>query len=221
VEFGGDVEFRTEMPDTEGPAVAHLLLTHGASQPMTSRFFATLVPMLLARGVAVTRFEFAYMRQIRVSGKRRPPPKIVTMFPELREAVNAIRTQIGPKPKLLVGGKSMGGRIASMMSDEFFQAGQIAGVVCLGYPFHPPRRPESLRTAHLEGLRCPALIVQGERDPFGTRQDVAGYALSPSIAVSWIGDGDHDFGPRGSSGFTRKGNHAEAADAIAGFAAQV
>jgi len=215
------VEFRTEMPDADRQAAAHLLLTHGASQPMTSRFFATLVPMLLARGVAVTRFEFAYMRQIRVSGKRRPPPKIVTMFPEFREAVNAVRTHIGPKPKLLVGGKSMGGRIASMMADEFFEAGLIAGVVCLGYPFHPPRRRESLRTSHLEGLRCPGLIVQGERDPFGTREDVAAYALSPSIALRWVGDGDHDFGPRGSSGFTRKGNLAEAADAIAEFAAEV
>lgn len=214
-------EFLTEMPDSGKAPLVHLLLTHGASQPMTSRFFVTLVPMLLARGIAVTRFEFAYMRQIRVTGKRRPPPKIGMMFPELREAVDLIRADIGPRAKLLIGGKSMGGRIASVMADEFFGAGQISGVVCLGYPFHPPKKPESLRTEHLQRLRCPALIVQGERDPFGTKEDVAGYALSPSIELSWVGDGDHDFGPRGKSGFTRKGNLEGAAVAIAEFAAKL
>lgn len=197
---------------------AHILLTHGASQPMTSRFFETLVPMLLEQGLSVSCFEFAYMRQIRQTGKRRPPPKIETMFPELREAIEAIREDVAAGTKLLIGGKSMGGRIASMMADELFEAKLISGVVCLGYPFHPPKKPERLRTAHLAGLQCPALIVQGERDPFGTREDVAQYDLSSAIELSWIGDGDHDFAPRGGSGFTRKGNIERAAEAIVHFA---
>jgi len=66
-------------------------------------------------------------------------------------------------------------------------------------------------------MECPALIVQGERDPFGNREDVSRYALSTNISIRWIGDGDHDLGPRGGSGFTRKGNLADAADAVAAF----
>lgn len=84
--------------------------------------------------------------------------------------------------------------------------GAIAGLVCLGYPFHAPATPEKLRIAHLETLTAPALIVQGTRDPFGTQSEVEALRLSPSIAFQWIGDGDHDFGPRGASGFTRSGN---------------
>ena len=90
--------------------------------------------------------------------------------------------------------------------------------MCLGYPFHPPKKPDQLRTAHLEQLACPALIVQGERDPFGTRAEVEAMRLSPAIRLHWAGDGDHDLGPRGASGFTRKGNLAAAADAMAEFA---
>ncbi|MBU2580420.1 MAG: dienelactone hydrolase family protein [Alphaproteobacteria bacterium] len=211
----------TEEADAKNEPVAHLILTHGASQPMTSRFFETLVPMLLSRGISVSRFEFAYMRQIRETGKRRPPPKIETMFPELVEAVDEIRARIGTNAKLLIGGKSMGGRIASMLADELLEKGQISGLVCLGYPFHPPKKPDSLRTAHLADLKCPALIVQGERDPFGTQDEVADYALSPAIELCWAGDGDHDFGPRGGRGFTRKGNIEGAANAIARFAARI
>jgi predicted alpha/beta-hydrolase family hydrolase len=106
-------------------------------------------------------------------------------------------------------------------ADEFYAQRRIAGLVCLGYPFHPPKKPEQLRTAHLEGLQCPALIVQGERDPFGSRSEVEALSLSPAIRLHWIGDGDHDLGPRGGSGFTRKGNLAAAADALAAFAAEL
>ncbi len=115
----------------------------------------------------------------------------------------------------------MGGRVASLVADELHAAGRIAGLVCLGYPFHPPNKPEQLRTAHLERLACPALIVQGERDPFGGRAEVEGYALSAAIRFHWASDGDHDLGPRGGSGFTRKGNLAAAADAIAAFARDI
>ena len=74
--------------------------------------------------------------------------------------------------------------------------GAVAGLLCLGYPFHPPGRPEQLRTAHLERLATPALICQGTRDPFGTREEVAGYPLSPRIEILWLEDGDHDLKPR-------------------------
>jgi uncharacterized protein len=112
----------------------------------------------------------------------------------------------------------MGGRVASLVADELYDKKQISGLVCLGYPFHPPAKPEALRTANLEHLHTPALIVQGERDPFGSRAEVGALKLSPAIGFAWAGDGDHDLGPRGRSGFKRAGNLAAAADAIATFA---
>jgi predicted alpha/beta-hydrolase family hydrolase len=184
---------------------------------MTSPFLETMAKLLAERGLATHRFEFAYMAARRQGGGRRPPPRAERLMDEYRAAVAAVP----PGAPLLIGGKSMGGRVASMIADELHAAGRIIGLVCLGYPFHPPNRPEQLRTAHLERLACPALIIQGERDPFGGRGEVEGYKLSPAIRIHWVGDGDHDLGPRGGSGFTRKGNLAAAADAIAAFAREV
>ncbi len=180
----------------------------------------TLIAELLAeRGLATARFEFAYMAARRETGKRRPPPKAEKLVTEYEAAIDLVR-QRHPGRLLLIGGKSMGGRVASYVADAAFARGHCAGLVCLGYPFHPPTKPDHLRTAHLESLQCPALIVQGERDPFGTRAEVEAMTLAPGIAFHWAGDGDHDLGPRGGQGFTRKGNLAAAADAIAAFAAK-
>lgn len=97
----------------------------------------------------------------------------------------------------------MGGRVASMIADELFEAGQIAGLLCVGYPFHPIGKPEKLRTEHLLNLRIPTLICQGTRDQFGSRDEVSGYQLSSAIQLRWFEDGDHDLKPRKRiSGFT-------------------
>ena len=184
---------------------------------MTSPFLETMAHLLTQRGIEVSRFEFDYMAARRSGGKRRPPPRAELLIPEYKRAVDELRARGAANQKLYIGGKSLGGRVASLAAAELFDAGTIAGVVCLGYPFHPPEKPDNLRTAHLEDLRCPTLIVQGERDPFGSRAEVESYRLSPSIRLVWAGDGDHDLGPRGGSGFTRKGNLALAADAVAEF----
>jgi uncharacterized protein len=203
-----------------GPAdaPAHILLAHGAGAAMTSPFLETITRLLTERHLQVSRFEFDYMAARREGGKRRPPPRAEHLVPEYRRAVEELRVQGASRQKLLIGGKSLGGRVASLAADELFSAGLIDGLVCLGYPFHPPDKPDNLRTAHLEELRCPTLIVQGERDPFGSRGEVEGYRLSSEIQFAWAGDGDHDLGPRGGSGFTRAGNLALAADAVASFA---
>jgi predicted alpha/beta-hydrolase family hydrolase len=208
---------------TEGsPAFeAHIVLAHGAGEPMTSPFMERITALLVERSVAVSRFEFVYMAGRREDGKRRPPPKAERLVDEFKDAIAALRAGLRPATKLLIGGKSMGGRVASLVADELYGENQIVGLVCLGYPFHPPGKPEALRTAHLEHLHCRALIVQGERDPFGSRSEVEALQLSPSIRFLWAGDGDHDLGPRGGSGFTRAGNLAAAADAIAAFAAEL
>lgn len=205
---------------TAGPAEArtHLLLAHGAGAAMVSPFLDKMASLLAERGLQVTRFEFNYMAMRRHDGKRRPPPRAELLVSEYIGAVTLLRSKGADKQKLLIGGKSMGGRVASLMADGLFASGSIAGAVCLGYPFHPPGKPDNLRTAHLEAMQCPMLIVQGERDPFGSRTEVEGYALSPAIQFVWAGDGDHDLGPRGGSGFTRTGNLTLAADAIAAFA---
>lgn len=187
---------------------------------METPFLARMTELLAERGVRVVRFEFAYMAARRTSGKRRPAPKAETLIPEYRAAIEAVRGE-GFGGRLAIGGKSMGGRIASMIADELHSTGEGDALVCLGYPFHPPGMPEKTRTTHLVSLACPALIIQGERDPFGNRSEVDGYGLASGIEVVWIGDGDHDLGPRGASGFTRKGNLAAAADAVAAFLARL
>jgi predicted alpha/beta-hydrolase family hydrolase len=181
---------------------------------METPFLEAVADLLAERGIATYRFEFAYMAERRHGGGRKPPPRAERLVDESRAAVAAL----GAGPPIITGGKSMGGRVASLVADELLEAGAIVGLACLGYPFHPPGRPDQLRTAHLARLACPALFVQGVRDPFGARSEVEGYALSPAIRFHWAGDGDHDLGPRGGSGFTRKGNLAAAADAVADFA---
>jgi uncharacterized protein len=202
---------------TTGPsphAAARFLCAHGAGAGMATPFLQAVARLLGERGLAVLRFEFAYMARRTETGARGFVPRAASLVDEYRAAVAGA----SPGGQLLIGGKSMGGRVASLVADELYAAGQIAGLVCLGYPFHPPKRPDQLRTAHLQGLACPALIVQGERDPFGSRAEVEALRLSPAIRFHWVGDGDHDLGPRGGSGYTRAGNLTAAADAIAAFA---
>jgi uncharacterized protein len=194
-------------------AAVRFLCAHGAGAGMETPFLKLVAELLAERGIATYRFEFAYMAARRLGGPRKPPPKAERLMDEYRAAAAAVPAGT----PLLIGGKSMGGRVASLIADELYAQKRIAGLACLGYPFHPPKKPEQLRTAHLLKLACPALIVQGERDPFGARAEVEGYGLSPTIRLHWASDGDHDLGPRGASGFTRKGNLAAAADAVAGW----
>ncbi len=201
-------------------AEARLILAHGAGAGITSSFLEKMADLLAERGIALTLFEFGYMAARRDGGKKRPPPRVETLVTEYRDVVSAERKQ-HRRQKLFIGGKSMGGRVASLVADELYERKEIRGLVCLGYPFHPPAKPDQLRTEHLIELRCPALIVQGERDPFGSQAEVEKMQLSNQIGFAWMSDGDHDFGPRGNSGFTRKGNLAAAADAVAAFIARL
>lgn len=184
------IEFLFDGPEE---AAATLLLAHGAGAPMDSASMTAAAKALAEQGLRIARFEFGYMAARRSGDGRKPPPKAEKLMPEYRAAVYELGRTNGP---LIIGGKSMGGRVASMIADELFAAGRIAGLACLGYPFHPPGKPEQLRTAHLEGLRTPALIIQGTRDEFGTRDEVAHYELSSQIGLIWLEDGDHDLKPR-------------------------
>jgi predicted alpha/beta-hydrolase family hydrolase len=180
-------------------APATLLLAHGSGAPMDSPSMNAAAAALAAEGLRVARFEFSYMAARRTEGSRRPPPKAEILNPQFRAAVAALEAR-GP---LIIGGKSMGGRVASMVADALHKEDRVAGLLCLGYPFHPPEKPAQLRTAHLMTLTVPTLICQGTRDPFGTREEVAGYGLPECIRLLWLEDGDHDLKPRKSiSGFS-------------------
>lgn len=199
-----------EAPDAPGAVI----LAHGAGAPMDSPFMNTMAAEIRDRGVTVVRFEFPYMAGRRVDGRRRGPDRPAVLTATWERAVELVAARVGGSGRVVVGGKSMGGRIASMVADD---AG-VAGVVCLGYPFHPPGNPTKLRTAHLETLRTPALILQGERDPFGTPPEIASYPLSKRITVEYFEDGDHSLKPRKSSGHTEAGHLSRAAERIATFA---
>lgn len=195
---------------TEGPAAGPTIaLAHGAGAAMDSDWMNDISAALASRGLRVVRFEFPYMQRRREDGKRRGPDRP----PVLLATWRAIAETLAGAGTLVIGGKSMGGRIASMVADEC----GVDGLVCMGYPFHPPRAPEKLRTAHLQDLRTPTLILQGIRDPFGTPGEVAGYELARTIRIHWLEDGDHSFKPRVKSGRTLAQNMAEAANEISRF----
>lgn len=196
-----------------GPADAAwtLVLAHGAGAPMDSPFLEAMASGLAARQIQVVRFEFPYMAARR-HGKGGPPDR----EPVLRASWQAVVETLGGGRRLFIGGKSMGGRIASLVADEL----GVRGLVCLGYPFHPPGQPEKLRAAHLANLLTPALIVQGDRDTFGTREEVERYPLSPAIEKHFLADGDHSFEPRKRSGRTTAQAWDEAVALVADFLAR-
>jgi uncharacterized protein len=201
-----------------GPLAVHgqavhgrLLFAHGAGAGQHSPFMRQFVTSLVDQGVQVLCIDFPYMQQMQETGKRRPPPPITTtlaQFAEWYSLLNALFAE-----PLWVGGKSMGGRVATLLASQ--QA--CPGVIVAGYPFHPVKTPDRLRLDHWPKIVCPLLILQGERDPFGSREEVAGYVL-PSIAqLSWIKDGDHDFKPRRSSGLNHTVLIDEATQIAASF----
>ena len=192
-----------------GKPVATIVLAHGAGAAMDSDFMEEVAHALAAESLRVVRFEFPYMQEKRKSGRRGPPDSSAV----LQETWLSVIGQIGPQPKLVIGGKSMGGRIASMIADR----ANVHGLVCMGFPFHPPGRPTNLRVAHLKELQTPTLILQGERDTLGSRDDIAGYTLSPKIRLVFLPDGDHSFKPRKSSGRTYGQNLGDAVAETAAF----
>ena len=176
---------------------------------MDSPFMTTMAVGLAKRGHRVARFEFPYMRASRIEGKRRVPNSTAVLMKHWQKVIASLKSR-GP---LIIGGKSLGGRIATLVADE----ARVAGLVCLGYPFHPPGRPDKLRTEHLKTLATPTLIIQGERDTFGDQSEIRNYNLSSSIRVDWLQDGDHSFKPRKKSGCTETDNLSRAVYLVSEF----
>jgi predicted alpha/beta-hydrolase family hydrolase len=195
--------------DTPPAPRATLMLAHGAGAGMDTPFMNDFAKALMARGIEVVRFEFPYMAKLRAEGKRSAPDRM----PELEASYLAALTKLRKRPRLFIGGKSMGGRVATRIADE----AKVYGVVALGYPFHPPKQQSSLRVEHLTTLKTPCLIVQGTRDSFGNHEEVLKYPLAESVQLHWLKDGDHSFVPRKSSGRSEAQNMAEAFEVVIAF----
>lgn len=167
-----------------------ILLAHGSGAPMDTPFMDKATQALCGAGLTVYRYEFAYMAARRSGGKQAPPPRFEKLQEELR---NIWEEWEAPGPRYL-GGKSLGSRVSLSMASQLGAAGAIA----LGYPFHPPGKPDNVRLAPFQSLNCPVLILQGTRDPFGTPADVATYALPTRVEIYWLEGGTHDLTVRKS-----------------------
>jgi predicted alpha/beta-hydrolase family hydrolase len=202
----------------DGPhdAPVTIALAHGAGAPMDTAFMAAFAQGLATRGLRCVRFEFLYMAGRRVDGKKRPPNRAPILLDTWRTVIDHLGRE-----NLVIAGKSMGGRMASIVATELEAEGHpVKGVICLGYPFHPPGKPEKAegRRTHLRTLNTPTLILQGTRDTFGSLDQVAGFPLSKAVRVQWLEDGDHGFKPRKSSGRNEAQNWTEAIEAMDAFA---
>ncbi|MBO1520587.1 alpha/beta fold hydrolase [Oceanisphaera pacifica] len=186
-----------------------VLFAHGAGAGMEHADMTYLAESLADEHIQVIRFEFPYMQKTRADGRRRPPDREPILLDYWRERVREFA-----HPRLFLAGKSMGGRMASLIIDELadeLKTDELspAGLLLLGFPFTPPNKPDKYRGAHLATLRAPTLLLQGERDAFGNKEAVQKFELSPKIHTHWLKDGDHSFKPRKASGTTLDNNLRE------------
>lgn len=188
---------------------AEFIFAHGAGAGMESEFMQLVSEKLTQRGITVHLFDFPYMQKAKALGKRRPPEKLE----KLEQAFWAEIEQRDANLPLFIGGKSMGGRVASMI----VEASPAKGCLCLGYPFHPPGKLDKLRTEHLQTMAKPLLVIQGEKDPFGKRAEVNTYPLSNDVEVFFLTDGDHSFKPNKRSDATYESNLEAAVEKMVSF----
>lgn len=174
-------------------AKARLLLAHGAGVGANNEVMQQLACALASCGIEVWRFNFGYMQQALDEGKRRLPTKMPLLAAEFSQHI----TQCPADLPLFIGGKSMGGRVASLLSGH----SAVQAVFAFGYPFHAPNK-QQWRTEHFADLAAPLYIAQGERDAFGSKDELSA-KYWPKVELYWLTDANHDFVPRVKSGFTQ------------------
>jgi len=172
---------------------ARLLLAHGAGAAADSTFMQQLATQLALLDIEVYRFNFEYMQRYVDTGKRSLPQKMPDLLQQFSENIAQCTTDV----PLFIGGKSMGGRAASMLSAQQ----NVRAIFAFGYPFVPPKK-QQWRTEHFVSLQCPLFIAQGTRDAFGGA-DMLSDKIWPKVELCWLTDGDHDFKPRVKSGLTQ------------------
>lgn len=190
-------------------AIATIMFAHGAGADMNSDFIAEFTALLINRHINVIRFNFPYMQQRLMDGKRRPPNKMPVLCESYLQRIKQFKS---PLP-LFIGGKSMGSRVAAMVANEQ----KVNAVFCLGYPFHPQKQPDKLRLEPLQKTQKPVLIVQGDRDLLGNKEEIKHYALPANIQMEFLPDGDHDLKPRVKSGHNHRQHKIAAADLVLNF----
>jgi predicted alpha/beta-hydrolase family hydrolase len=186
-----------------------LILGHGAGAGQTSAFMVSFATALAARGIDTVTFNFPYTEQ----GRRLPDPK-----GKLEACYRAVITTLGQRKngpgRLAIGGKSMGGRIASQVAAGGAPA--VAGLVFLGYPLHPPGKPDQLRSKHLPAIKAPMLFVQGSRDTFGTPDELRPIikTLKAPAELYAVEGGDHSFKVLKRAGVTQEETYEAVLDRI-------
>ncbi len=196
--------------------VARLVLAHGAGAGMEHAFMQQLAADLAGEGIEVVLFNFPYMQTMKAENKRRPPNKAEVLMAHFSTLMAHIEDELPALPTF-IGGKSMGGRIATMVANDV----NCQGVVAFGYPFHPPGKPEKTRTDHLPGMQVPLCVIQGERDTFGNKREVDAYTLGNNVQCHFLADGDHSFKPRKASGHTLDAHIQQAAGITKTFITEV
>lgn len=181
-------------------AKARLILAHGAGAACNSPFMLALADALAGFNIEVQRFNFAYMQRSIEQASKKLPDKMPLLQQHFMAQINAVDNSL----PLFIGGKSMGGRVASMLT-----AAKVKAIFAFGYPFHPPGKSQ-WRTEHFASLPAPLFVVQGERDPFGKRAELTPFSW-PKVSVYWLTAADHDFSPTKASGLTQQQLIASAA----------
>lgn len=181
---------------------ALILLAHGAGADMHHDFMNVMAEKISEHNITVVRFNFPFMIKRAADGKRRPPDRIDKLVDCYKTQLQQLNTTL----PIFIGGKSMGGRVAAtLVSNELVtELKEIKGIICIGYPFHPVKKPEKLRLAPLQVAKIPVLIVQGERDALGNKDEISEYDISTQCQLVYLEDGDHDLKPRVKSGFTHQ-----------------
>ena len=190
-----------------------LVLAHGAGAGQESPVMCHLVEALLAQDICVARFNFEYMQSIQATGVRRPPARMSVLQEEYRRVIEWL-----DRP-CLVGGKSMGGRVATMMMAEG-SIPHVRGGVVFGYPFHPVGKRSQLRVEHLSSIQKRVLICQGTRDSLAFKPDIDVLSLPEHVRLHWFEHGDHDFKTLKRSGVTQQHLLQKMAAVAAGFMRQ-
>ena len=175
------------------------IFAHGAGADMHHEFMLFVANALADAEICVIRFNFPYSAKKREDGIKRFPDKLPVLLDSFKEVID-----LYGKKKMVIGGKSMGGWVASHLESHEW----VKGVACLGFPFHPLKKPDKNKGEHLRDMLKPTLILQGERDPFGSKSELMNYPVSRAVEFLFLPDGDHGFKPRKISGHTEKENRA-------------
>ncbi len=199
--------------------IAQIIFAHGAGADMHHEFMMLVSGLLNKAHINVVRFNFPFMDKRIELGKRYPPDRMPKLIDCYKHVINNLPTSDTNEARLplFIGGKSMGSRVAATIAADDDIAMLIQGVFCIGYPFHPSKKPDKLRLEPLQNTQKSVLILQGDRDTLGSQVEIAQYEMSSLCHCIFLPDGDHSLKPRVKSGYTHQQHIETAVSAIIKF----